>query len=314
MRVSQETILPLSLGVAAITTTTLTYAALCRRPTKTTQPQPKVILITGASSGMGKDFALTLLKRGHIVYGAARRVEQMQDIKAAGGHVLPLDVTDAGQIQTAVGIILKEQEGRIDVLINNAGYALFGAVEDVTDEEAKHQFEVNLFGLAAVTKAVLPTMRAAKSGTIINMGSMGGKMYVPFGAWYHATKHALEGWTDCLRLELQPFGIQVVLMEPGGVKTEFAAVLTEPCMQRSQGSPYEPYEQNFMETFATYEDGKSPPSLISSAIVQIVDGRSKPKRRYLIGSSAKPMVALRNWLGDAFFDSLMLGMMIKPKK
>ena len=135
-----------------------------------------------------------------------------------------MDVTDHKQVQDVINKIIKD-EGRIDVLVNNAGYAIWGAVEDVSYEDAKRQFEVNLFGLAEVTKAVLPIMRVKKRGKIINITSIGGKIYSPLGAWYHATKHALEGWSDCLRLEVEEFGIDVVIIEPGAIRTEFGEVL-----------------------------------------------------------------------------------------
>jgi short-subunit dehydrogenase len=201
------------------------------------QLNKQVIFITGASSGMGKDAALQLIKEGHIVYGAARRVQQMEDLTKAGGHALPLDVTDENSVKKAVDTIIKN-EGRIDVLVNNAGYAVYGAVEDTTLDDARRQYEVNIFGLAAVTKAVLPHMREQHSGKIINISSMGGKMYTPMGAWYHSTKHALEGWSDCLRLELKPFGIDVVIVEPGIIKTEFADVMHQPLLDRSGSGPY----------------------------------------------------------------------------
>ena len=169
----------------------------------------KVIIVTGASSGIGKATALQLIKERHIVYGAARRVEKMQDLVSDGGKFIAMDVTNHNQVHSQIGKIIAD-EGKIDVLINNAGYAVYGPVEEINYEQAKRQFDVNLFGLAEVTKAVLPTMREHKSGTIINISSVGGKIYTPLGAWYHATKHALEGWSDCLRLELKQFGIDVV--------------------------------------------------------------------------------------------------------
>ena len=152
----------------------------------------KIILITGASSGIGKDTALQLIKEGHIVYGAARRIEKMQDLVAAGGKAIKMDVTREEDVKATVQQVLKEQ-GKIDVLFNNAGYGLFGAVELITIEEARRQFDVNIFGLARMTKEVIPLMREQGKGTIINMSSVGGKVYSPFGAWYHGTKHALEG-------------------------------------------------------------------------------------------------------------------------
>ena len=196
----------------------------------------KVIFITGASSGIGKDTALSLIKNGHIVYGAARRLPKMQDIVKSGGYAIKMDILKEKEIDKTVNQIIREQ-GRIDVLINNAGYGLWGAVETIKIDEAKRQFEVNIFGLAYLTKLIIPLMRKQKSGKIINMSSMGGKVYTPFGAWYHATKYALEGWSDCLRMELKNFGIHVILIEPGVIKTEFQDVMMdstlEPLMKRN---------------------------------------------------------------------------------
>lgn len=175
-------------------------------PSLKTIKMPKVILITGASSGMGKEAAKKLIQEGHTVYTLARRIDQMQDLKAIGGFPMQMDITNEADIDNAVDTIIKK-EGRIDVLWNNAGYGLYGAVEEIPITEAKKQFEVNLFGLALLTQKIIPFMRNAKSGIIINTSSMGGKMYSPMGAWYHATKHALEGWSDCLRLELKPLGL-----------------------------------------------------------------------------------------------------------
>ncbi len=197
----------------------------------------KVILITGASSGIGKETAKKLISEGHTVYVAARRVDKMDDLVQIGARSIKMDITIDEDIKNAVETVLKEK-GRIDVLVNNAGYAIYGAMEDTTIEDARRQFEVNLFGLARITQLVLPSMRKEKSGTIINMSSMGGKIYIPFGSWYHGTKHALEGWSDCLRTELKDFGIKVVIVEPGGIKTEFDDVMLEPMIERSGNGPY----------------------------------------------------------------------------
>ena len=178
----------------------------------------KVILITGASSGIGKETAKKLISEGHTVYVSARRVDKMDDLVQIGARSIKMDITIDEDIKNAVETVLKEK-GRIDVLVNNAGYAIYGAMEDTSIEDARRQFEVNLFGLARITQLVLPSMRNEKSGTIINMSSMGGKIYIPFGSWYHGTKHALEGWSDCMRTELKDFGIKVVIIEPGGIKT-----------------------------------------------------------------------------------------------
>ena len=194
----------------------------------------KVILITGASSGIGKDTALNLIKEGHIVYGAARRISKMKDIVEAGGHSIKMDILNNEDVDKAIDQVISEHN-RIDVLVNNAGYGLWGAVETISIDEAKRQFDVNIFGLAYLTKKVIPIMRNQKSGKIINMSSMGGKVYTPFGAWYHATKYALEGWSDCLRIELKSFGINVILIEPGVIKTEFQDVMMDSTVERSLG-------------------------------------------------------------------------------
>ena len=166
----------------------------------------KVILLTGASSGIGYQTAESLEKEGHIVYGAARRTEKMETLKQFGVKPIYLDVTDEESIKSAIDTIIGN-EGRIDVLINNAGYGSYGVIKDVEISEAKMQFEVNLFGLARLVQLVFPHMRKQKSGRIINVSSMGGRMTSYFGGWYHATKYALEAFSDALRMEVADFGI-----------------------------------------------------------------------------------------------------------
>jgi NAD(P)-dependent dehydrogenase (short-subunit alcohol dehydrogenase family) len=266
----------------------------------------QVVLITGASSGMGKQTALVLIAQGHIVYGAARRVGKMQDLVEAGGHALAMDVTDQESIVAGVARVFEEQ-GRIDVLINNAGYAVYGAVEDTSLEDARRQFEVNLFGVAALTKEVLPIMRKQGAGRIINTTSMGGKIYTPLGAWYHATKHALEGWSDCLRLETKQFGIDVVIIEPGIIATEFGDVMYEPMKARSADGPYSDMATAVANaTKGSYENGgASPVSLIAAVFAKAVNAKT-PKTRYAAGKWAKPMISMRKWLSDRIFDSMVM--------
>ena len=266
----------------------------------------KVIVVTGASSGMGKDFALHLLKKGHIVYGLARRVEKMQDIVQAGGKAIAMDVTDEAQIKNAVDQILSEQ-GKVDVLINNAGYPVYGTVEEVPIDQARRQFEVNIFGLASLTQKIIPIMRERKSGTIINISSMGGKMYTPMGAWYHATKHALEGWSDCLRIELKPFGVDVVIIEPGGIATEFGNVFQENLQGDVENGPYASALQKIIKsTTEMSEKGQlSPPSVITNLIDKAVHSK-KPKTRYVAGAYAKPLMFMRKYLGDRIFDRILM--------
>ncbi|QYK04373.1 oxidoreductase [Shewanella zhangzhouensis] len=275
----------------------------------------KVCVVTGASSGMGKDGALKLIKEGHIVYGLARRVSQMTELVAAGGFAIETDVTSIESIERAVAQIVAEQ-GRIDVLWNNAGYSVTGAVEDVSYEDAKRQFEVNLFGLAEMTKAVLPTMRKQKSGTIINTSSVGGKIYTPLGAWYHASKHALEGWSDCLRLELKPFNINVVIIEPGGISSEFGDVLYQPLVERAKGGAYQAMSTAVARTYkAIYSNSKSmsSPAVIGELVVRIVASNS-PRTRYIAGYMSRTILCLRSLLSDRIFDKVIMSTYEKELK
>lgn len=267
---------------------------------------PKVILITGASSGMGKSTAFQLIAEGHRVYTVARRIDQMQDIAEAGGFPLQMDVTNDQQVSDVVQDII-QKEGKIDVLWNNAGYGLYGAVEDIPVDEARRQFEVNLFGLAAITQKVLPHMRKANSGTIINTSSMGGKMYTPMGAWYHASKHAVEGFSDCLRLELAAFNIHVVVLEPGIIETEFGDVMLKNISTFSLKSAYAGLTKKLMEATKKNYDrgGASKPSVIARTVSQIVHA-ARPKTRYRVGKWAKPMVWMRIYLGDRMFDKIIM--------
>lgn len=266
----------------------------------------KVVLITGASSGMGKVTAEKLINEGHIVYGAARRLEKMNDLVKAGGKAVKMDVTEEQSVQSCVDQII-ENEGRIDVLINNAGFGLYGSVEDTKIEEAKYQFDVNLFGLARITQLVTPHMRKQNSGKIINISSMGGKMYTPLGAWYHATKHALEGFSDCLRLELKPFGIDVVIVEPGIIRTEFDDVLVTPLLNRSKGGAYEEFANKIAKaTKETYSPkNSSSPDVVAKVISKALNSK-RPQTRYLVGKLAKPLVYMRQWGGDKLFDKTIM--------
>lgn len=266
----------------------------------------KVILITGASSGIGKESAQKLIAEGHKVYAAARRVDKMKDLEKLGATAIEMDITKDDDIINAVNTVITA-EGKIDVLINNAGYAIYGAMQDTTIEDARRQFEVNLFGLARITQLVLPHMREKKTGTIINMSSMGGKMYIPFGSWYHGTKHALEGWSDCLRTELKQFGIKVVIVEPGGIKTEFDDVMLQPMIDRSGDGPYAELTKKVVKGVKdTYHGTRaSHPSVIANCISMAVNS-NKPKTRYRAGYMAKPAVFIRTFLGDNVWDWLVM--------
>ena len=272
-------------------------------------PDNRVVVVTGASSGIGKEIAKQLLADGFIVYGAARRVERMTDLQEMGIVALEMDITKEGDVANAVATI-QQQHGGVDVLVNNAGFGCYGAMEDTTLEDAKYQFDVNLFGLARLTKAVLPFMREKKAGHIVNITSMGGKIYSPLGSWYHATKYALEGWSDCLRLELAQFGIHVIIIEPGLIHTEFGSIMLGPMMERSGRSAYAEMAK-FVEsaTKKWYErGGGSPPSVIAKTVSRALKSR-KPKTRYAAGELAKPLIFIRKWFGDRVFDKAVMSQM-----
>lgn len=200
-------------------------------------------------------------------------------------------------------VLLKE--GRIDVLVNNAGYGSYGSVEEVPIAEAKRQFEVNIFGLARITQLVIPTMRLQKAGRIVNISSMGGKIYTPFGAWYHATKFALEGWSDCLRVELQPFGIEVAIVEPGGIQTEWGDIAMENLDKVSGSGPYAHMVKKVIAASNTTREKLTPVEVLGKEIAK-ASSEKNPKTRYLKGYLAKPLVGMRRWLGDKTFDKILL--------
>lgn len=266
----------------------------------------KVIVITGASSGMGKVTAIRLAQEGHTVYGLARRIEKMKELEEAGGHALELDITDYAVIKKHVAHII-EKESRIDVLWNNAGYDVMGAVEDVSLEDAKAQMDVNLFGLAEMTKAVLPHMRNEKSGLIVNTSSVGGKIFTPLNAWYHASKHALEGWSDCLRMEVKPFGINVVILQPGAIRTELSDHTIEPLLKRSENSAYKSLVDKLVKGLLDPNSMPkiSDPKVISDAMVKILES-PRPRTRYAVGYMAKPLIIMRYLLSDRLFERLVM--------
>ena len=266
----------------------------------------RVILITGASAGMGKATAKQLIEQGHIVYGAARREDKMTDLVEMGGYALRMDVTDEAEVIAAVDKILSEQ-GRIDVLVNNAGYSVYGSVEDVSREDARQQFEVNFFGVAFLTQKVLPHMRERQSGHIINVTSIGGKIYAPLGAWYHGTKHALEGWSDCLRVETRDFGIKVSIIEPGAIKTEFGDVMNQPMLDRSKDGPYEKLALSNIKATQDVHDGSAStrPEVIARTISKAINSKH-PKTRYSAGKLATPLLFFRWLLSDRLFDRMIM--------
>jgi NAD(P)-dependent dehydrogenase (short-subunit alcohol dehydrogenase family) len=265
----------------------------------------KVALITGGSSGIGEATALKLHELGYTTYAAARRVQRMEHLAKAGIRPLAMDVTDEESLQSGVKHILTEQ-GRIDVVVNAAGYGSYGALEDVPLAEARHQFEVNVFGAARLTQLVLPHMREQRSGTIINITSMGGKIYTPLGAWYHATKFALEALSDCLRMEVKPFGIDVVVIEPGGIKTEWPSIAADKLKAASSGGPYAKQADAVAASLTSEVTARrsSPPTLIANTIGKAVTTR-RPKTRYAVGYGARPIIFMHDVLPDRAFDAFI---------
>ena len=232
----------------------------------------------------------------------------MKDLDEGGATILPMDVTDFESINTGVQSIL-DREGSVDILVNNAGYGSYGAIEDVPISEARRQFEVNIFGLGRLTQLVLPYMRKNSYGKIVNISSMGGKIYTPMGGWYHATKHALEGLSDCLRIETKPFGIDVIIIEPGGIESEWGDIAAENVIQTSGNGAYQSMAEKSAKTLQdTYHSGKaSPASLIADVVTRAVTAR-KPKTRYAAGYMAKPSLFLRKLLSDRMFDRIITTM------
>jgi NAD(P)-dependent dehydrogenase (short-subunit alcohol dehydrogenase family) len=261
--------------------------------------------VTGASAGIGEATARALLAAGYRVFAGARRLDRMAGLAAAGATLLKLDLTDDPSIVAAVNTI-KNEAGRIDVVVNNAGYGSYGALEDVPLDEGRRQFEVNVFGLARLCQLVLPMMRAQKSGKIVNITSIGGKIWEPLGAWYHATKFAVEGLSDCLRVEAAPFGVDVIVIEPGAIRTEWAGIARDGLLQMSGGSAYAELAKRHARMLATADTSSlaSPPEVVARTIVRAVTAR-RPKTRYATGGGARTILFLRKILPDRMFDRLI---------
>jgi len=266
----------------------------------------KTALVTGASSGMGKSIAKRLLQDGFQVYAAARSVDKMQDLAKLGAQPLRMDVSKDEEIVAGVEAILN-QTGGVDVLVNNAGFGLYGPIEEIGIDEARYQFEVNVFGAARLTQLLLPAMRAKRAGTIVNVTSMGGKIYSVLGGWYHATKHALEGWSDCLRIEVAEFGIKVVIVEPGVIETGFGDAATDSIVKRSANGPYGRLVRMVAKSLkSTYGQGTgTSPDVIANVVSGAVADRN-PRTRYAAGKFAKMLIRMRIWLGDRMFDRIIL--------
>ncbi|MCB9595028.1 MAG: SDR family oxidoreductase [Sandaracinaceae bacterium] len=242
----------------------------------------QTILITGATSGIGRDTALYLASRGHRVIGTGRNERALAELRDAGVHALRMDVTDDASIASAAAQVDAITDGYgLDVLVNNAGYGLFGPLEMLSDRDVRAQFDTNVFGLLAVTRTFLPQMRERGAGKIINVSSVGGRLTLPLGGAYNATKYAVESMSDALRMEVKQFGVSVVLIEPGYIKTNFASTTVGLLKDYSaEGSPY-------ANALAMADDAESKldrfaasPRSVAKAIERAVVSR-RPRARYV---------------------------------
>ena len=262
----------------------------------------KTALVTGASSGIGEATALQLAELGYTVYAAARRVERMSDLADRGIRTRSVDVTDDPSMLALVEMIIADT-GRIDVLVNNAGYGSYGALEDMPIEEARRQFEVNVFGLARLTQLVLPQMRAQRDGYLVNVSSMGGRIWEPLGSWYHASKFAVEGLSDSLRVEVAEFGIKVVIIEPGSIRSEWSAIAADQLEATSANTPYARQAKVVGAVLRRVDRSQmaSGPEVVAEVIAKAVQS-AKPRTRYVVGGGARSILLAERILPDRGFD------------
>lgn len=266
-----------------------------------------VILITGASSGIGFETAKMLASFGHIVYGTSRSMDRLEKLKEFGVNLLELDVSIDESCKNCINRII-EKEGKIDVLINNAGFGSYGPIETVSIEDAKKQFEVNVYGVIRVTQLVIPYMRDNGYGRIINVSSAGGRVTTYLGGWYHASKYALEALSDSLRMELKEFGIEVSIIEPGGVKSNWGLITADNLLKAGKESPYEEICTKVSNVYKMMYGGDSKlmtkPEKVAKIISKAVN-KKHPKTRYLFGFGARPMLFMHCILPNKAFDYIM---------
>jgi NADP-dependent 3-hydroxy acid dehydrogenase YdfG len=269
----------------------------------------KVVLVTGASAGFGEMAARKLLERGHTVYAAARRVERMAGLEELGATPLAMDVTQDASVAAGVERLLAEQ-GRVDALVANAGYGSYGAIEAIPLDEIRYQYEVNVFGVARTVKAVLPSMRARRSGRIVISASVVSNFSMACAGWYCSTKHAVKGMAEALRQETRDLGIEVVLIEPGAVKTEFDEVAFAALDRVEHPEDYQRLLRGFRKALALSYASAPGPEETAEAIAEAAV-TAKPKTRYRTTRSARIMPRLRALLSDRRFDSMMLAQLYK---
>jgi NAD(P)-dependent dehydrogenase (short-subunit alcohol dehydrogenase family) len=266
---------------------------------------PKVILVTGASKGIGYELAEKLLEQGNTVFCAARSAEKMQNLRAKGGIVLSLDCSNPESIELCVKNII-EQCGGVDILVNNAGFGLYGAIENVPMEDGREQMEVNFFAPVYLSQLLLPAMRARGGGRIINVSSVAGQVYSPLSGWYCASKFALEGLTDCMRLELAQFNIKAVLIEPGPILTDWSKGAKDSLLENSKGTAYEDFGKKSYKLLngATGAKMASKPAVVVHTIMAAINAKN-PRPRYLCGKMSGISLLSKNLMGNRLFDKVM---------
>jgi NADP-dependent 3-hydroxy acid dehydrogenase YdfG len=276
----------------------------------------KAALITGCSSGIGHATAQRLLADGYRVYATARRPETIADLADAGATTLALDVTDESSMTAAVQTVV-DAEGAVGVLVNNAGYSQSGAIESVPLDEVRRQYETNVFGLIRMCQLVLPGMRDQGSGTIINIGSMGGRLTFPGAGIYHSTKYALESISDSLRFEVRGFGVNVVLIEPGLIVTGFGDVASGSADAIADG-PYTDFNRHVAKlTSGAYTGPMSKlgggPETVAATVARALKAK-RPKARYAVTPSAHLMINQRKVTPDRLWDLMMRAAYPTPRR
>ena len=271
----------------------------------------KVAIVTGSSSGIGFETSLTLARNGFHTYATMRNMEgekskpltEVAKNENLQLRAIELDVDNDKSVIDAINTIVEERE-RIDVLINNAGYALGGALEDSSMDEIKAQFETNFFGAARATKAVLPVMRRQGAGKIVNITSMGGRIAIPLSSSYHGSKFALEGLSESIRYELEPFGIKVILIEPGAVGSNFWKNIKIAKSSSDSNSPYTQFGNKILKAYEQMEQNTISPSVVAKTILDAVTSNN-PQLRYIVGEDAAKTLEARKNMPDNEFGDLI---------
>jgi NADP-dependent 3-hydroxy acid dehydrogenase YdfG len=274
----------------------------------------KAVLITGCSTGIGRTTAEHLASKGWTVYATARRPESIAELEQKGCRTLALDVTDEASMQAAVSAV-EQAEGSVGVLINNAGYSQSGAVEEVAMDQVRRQFETNVFGLLRMCQLVLPGMRGQGFGRIVNISSMGGRLVFPGGGIYHGTKFSVEAISDALRWEVRDFGIDVVLIEPGLIKTEFGDTAAHSVGEATPGDgPYADFNQMVAaRTVGAYDGrGAAGPEAVAKTIERAISAK-RPRTRYMVTAGARVLLNVKRVLPDRGWDALMRSQFKPPR-